>query len=236
MIQKRTGIIAILLILADCLMPLMTLILYVFDYSVTLSDYGASSAFLAIWSVATLIFLLFDKNTAVSSAMSGLFAFMLPVSLINAIYFIFLTERKYTIFCMLLCSICALICMVRYVHSKVLVIISSVISVLLFLIVCLVSFLCIVFAGTDGGTVENVVNSPDGIYRAEVVNHDYGATGVETIVNVYDTSHEWKTQVFDIYRNPQQVFEGGWADYKDMQIMWKDDGTLIINDSQYQIK
>lgn len=48
MIQKRTGIIAILLILADCLMPLMTLILYVFDYSVTLSDYGASSAFLAI--------------------------------------------------------------------------------------------------------------------------------------------------------------------------------------------
>jgi hypothetical protein len=69
-----------------------------------------------------------------------------------------------------------------------------------------------------------------------VVNHDYGATGGKTIVNVYDTSHEWKTQVFDIYRNPQQVFEGGWADYKDMQIMWKDDGTLIINDSQYQIK
>ncbi len=70
--------------------------------------------------------------------------------------------------------------LIRYGHKLALKIAVGVLSVILFLPLCLVSFFDLIFNDFGENTVVETVYSPDEVYRAEVIDDDQGALGGST--------------------------------------------------------
>lgn len=109
----------------------------------------------------------------------------------------------------------------------------SVIIALLALILvpmfCFSVFMVTFFGSIGEDTVIQTLPSPDGTGYAEVIESDQGALGGDTVVRVYKSNTLFKGRGEIVYR-------GEWREYEDMEIFWKDDGTLVINDVEYAIE
>ena len=110
---------------------------------------------------------------------------------------------------------------------------KKLVAVLAAAILCVLLFFVgfIAFIGASIGTTEVVdtVMSPDGRYRAELINSDDGALGGDTVVKVYD-----ETALF--WRRPQTVYIGPWGEFEDMELYWISDTVLSINGKAYEIE
>lgn len=93
----------------------------------------------------------------------------------------------------------------------------------------------LLFGNAPQSTVVRTLPSPDGRYRAEVIESDQGALGGDSFVDVYENV-EIDLLLFKIEKKPQRVWSGGWSESEDMLICWKDDDSLLINSTLYEIK
>lgn len=93
----------------------------------------------------------------------------------------------------------------------------------------------LLFGNAPQSTVVRTLPSPDGRYRAEVIESDQGALGGDSFVDVYENV-EIHLLLFKIEKKPQRVWSGGWSESEDMLICWKDDDSLLINSTLYEIK
>ena len=72
------------------------------------------------------------------------------------------------------------------------------------------------------------------IYYAYVIEHDAGATGGSTMVDVYE-NFKLDLLLFEIKKIGKRLYDGNWGEGRNMEVYWKDNDTLVINSIEYNI-
>jgi len=161
-------------------------------------------------------------------------SFLIPVSFINLI-FCFIDRglsisTGITLFSFVLC-IALGFDFGNLMASVILSGISGVIAIPIGGILLLSSF----FSGFSENTIVKTLESPNSIYRAEVINSDQGALGGSTFVDVYK-NESFDFLLFEISKKPVRIYSGDFAEGETMSIYWKDDNHLVIKSFVYPIK
>jgi len=79
------------------------------------------------------------------------------------------------------------------------------------------------------------VLSPERRYEAQLIDVDEGALGGSTIVDVKDLDN-----VMDLglvrFDSVNRIYRTGWGAFENMQIVWKDEHTLLIDGQAYDVR
>ncbi len=145
------------------------------------------------------------------------------------------SHGKWVVASVFITIVCCSILSIKHGKPLVIKVIALILSVLMFLPVGFFGFIAVTFGFIGQNTVVQTVKSPNGNYTAEVIDSDQGALGGDTIVCVYEKS-VIDFLIFKVEKKPQRVYLGPWGAFKDMQIYWKNDGCLVINSAEYEIK
>ncbi len=221
-----------LLFLLTILYPAGVLITACFGYEFKLISISAYAIVTAVLSVGVAVH---DQDALESKVLQVLLAILAPLSLVNAVFYMFEYPKIWVIAGVLISAGCGFYLTVRHGKPRVLKGIALTLSALMVLPIGFISFLFLIFGSIGLNTVVQTVESPSGKYYAQVIDSDQGALGGDTLVDVHEKSG-FNAILFRIEKKPQRVYSGGWGEFNDMQIDWKDDGCLIINSTEYQIQ
>ena len=205
-----------------------------FGYTLRLLSVSAFSIAIAVLSIGIVVLDAVFRNKVKNIVLCVLLSLAAPLSLISgAIYFI--TCHKAVVIASVIVSIgCSCYLTAKHARPLALKIVALVLSGFMILPLGFISLLVLLFGNFGENTVVQTINSPCGDYYAQVIDSDQGALGGNTFVEVY-TKNSIDMFFFQIEKNPQRVYSGDYGEYKSMQIYWKDDGCLVINDVSYQI-
>lgn len=216
------------------LLPLSLLIGAKAGYYFTLRSYPVSIVLLAVIS-CLLTALLVNSNTSLNGGNAALAACIVPLSSMNGICYIFSSAWAPTFWFAVICCGCASVLMTKYTRSKALKIVSSVLSTIMILLLLFCTFFDFMFMDFSCDTIVKSIPSPENTYVAEVIDNDQGAFGGSTIVDIRSP----KTDInffFGKFSKPAiRIHAGVWDAYKDMEISWKDEETLLIDNKEHEI-
>lgn len=216
-------------------LPVGTIVCACFGYTFALINVSAFAVAIAVLSVCTDVLDLIFKCTVENKILQILIAAITPLSLINAVFFIFACSRILVIVSVFISAVCCFFLTIRHGKPAVLKTVALILSALMILPIGVFSFVTTTFGNIGHETVVQTLESPNGKYYAEVVDCDQGAFGGDTTVEVYE-KFKINAILFTIEKKPQYVYFGEWGEYKDMQICWKDDRCLVINSTEYKIE
>jgi len=231
--KLKSALICLLFVFVS-LLPLGKTLSACFGYTFELLSYSAFSFITALLSVCLLV-LNVKYHETVSPFFAVLVCLLSPLSLINGLFYIAQSKSVWVIISVCVCVGCCCYLTSKLGRPFALNIISFILSSLVVLPVCFLIFLSVIFGGIRKDTVVRSVDSPNGIYRAEIIESNQGAMGGNTIVEVHET-HELNGLVFKIRKKPQTVYLGDWGEFENMNIYWKSDTRLVIDTSQYEIE
>ncbi len=118
--------------------------------------------------------------------------------------------------------------------AKALLTVIGVIALMLLPIFILALILYTVFSPLMGErTVIEAIDSPDGAYCAEIIDSDEGALGGGTYIEVY--KHNFLLELLGIKPRSERVYTGEYAEYRELEVRWKDGRTLVIGGEEYII-
>ena len=212
------------------LLPGGTLAALCFGHTVELFDYTVFAVITTVVSVLAVIAALVTKERTVSKSEGVLLALLPFFAAASWVLYLMRTNSTADAVCMVICFGCAIVLSVRLARPLTLQITGLVLAGLLAIPVGILS----VLGPIGGNTVVDTVASPDGTYYAEVVDSDQGALGGSTLVYVHEAKG-LDLLVFKAAKTPNRVYMGQWGEYKDMEIYWKDDDSLIINGREYSV-
>lgn len=233
--KKAISVLTYMLFVLTILYPVGFLITAFVGYSFKLISVTAFAAALAALSLFVVILDTVFKNTLENKVNHVLLAIITPLSLINAVFYIFECPQIWVIASVLFSAGCSCFLAVKYGKPLILKNAALVLSALMILPIGFFSFIALIFGNIGQNTVVRTVESPNGKYYAQVIDSDQGALGGDTLVDVYKKSGI-NLILFKIEKKPQKVYFGDWGDFDNMQIYWKDDNCLVINSVEYQIK
>ncbi len=233
--KKAISILMCLLFVLTILYPAGVMITARFGYNFELISVSAFAIVLAVLSVCIVVIDLIFKKTLESKTIEILLAIITPLSLINAMFYIFKCRQIWVIASVLVSAGCC--CFLAVKHGKPLALKNPalVLSALMILPIGFFSFIALTFGNIGQNTVVKTVQSSSGEYYAQVIDSDQGALGGDTLVVVYEKSGV-NFILFKIEKKPQRVYLGDWGEFKNMQIHWKDDRCLVINSVEYEIE
>ena len=130
--------------------------------------------------------------------------------------------------CILIGVGCCLYLTVKRVNPRAVKIILVVLLSLIAGLICVLSPFLLLFGSIGRDTVVQTVDSPNGDYRAEVIDSNQGALGGDTLVDVYNNK-EMNLLVLRIRKKPQRVYQGEWGEFNDMELQWKNEHCLIVS-------
>ena len=233
--KKAISILGYVLFLFIILLPLGIVVSDCFGYTFKLTSYSAFAVMIALLSVGIVTLCLLSKKPIENRATEILLALMAPFSLINTVVYLFECGTILVAICMFF-SVCSCgYLTAKYGKPLALKIPALVLSVLLIFPVLFYGAVAVLFDDFGQNTVVKSVESPNGVYYAEVIDSDQGALGGDTFVNVYENT-EIDIFIFKISKEPQRIYSGAWGEFKDMAIYWKDDRCLVINSVEYMIE
>ena len=218
--------------------PLGTMLASCFGYRIELASVSAFVVVTAFLSVCLSAWNIKAREAIAGGMMKVLFALLSPLSLLNAVFCMIECSGISRIWVAASASICIVCCLVLTVkHGKPLALkmIALVLSGLMILPVSFFGFMLLTFGNIGQNTVVKSVESPNGVYYAQVIDSDQGALGGDTLVDVYENK-QINALIFKLYKTPQRVYCGDWGEFENMQIHWKDDNCLIINSVEYEIE
>ena len=233
--KKAISILMCVLLSLTILYPAGVVITACFGYSFELISVSAFAIAIAALSVCIVILDLVCKNTLENNTIRILLGIITPLSLINAVFYIFKCSQFCVIVSVLLSTGCCCYLTVKYGKPLTLKVVALVLSALMILPICFFSFIALIFGNIGQNTVVQTVESPSGKYYAQVIDSDQGALGGDTFVDVYKKSGI-NSILFKIENKPQRVYFGEWGEFENMQIHWKDDNYLVINSVEYEIE
>lgn len=217
------------------LSPLGKLAAGCFGYRFVLKDAIAFSAAATVLSAAAVILDMKEKPRLHHGLFEILAALLPLLSLWNGAQWVFASGRVPAAVCAVLCTGCCCYLAIRHGRPKALRIIALCLFALMLLPVTLFSLFALTFGDFGQNTVVKSLESPGGIYYAEVIESDQGALGGDTIVNVWEQGSGIDAGIFKIEKEPRCVYLGEWYEYENMQIYWKDDECLVINSVEYPV-
>ena len=233
--KKAISILMCLLFALTILYPAGVIITACLGYSFELISVSAFAVAIAVLSVCIVILDLVFKKQLESKTVQILLAIITPLSLINAVFYIFECPQIWVIANVLVSVGCCCFLAVKHGKPLALKIVALALSALMVLPIGFFSFIALFFGNIGQDTVVQTVESPSGKYYAQVIDSDQGALGGDTLVVVYEES-KISAILFKIEKKPQMVYFGDWGEFKNMQIHWKDDRCLVINSVEYEIE
>lgn len=228
------GFICLLFVL-NILFPAGVAIAACFGYDFELTSVPAFAVTIAAVSVLAVISALPLKITVDNKLIGAILAFLTPLSLINAVFYIAQCSRVLEIVAAFISPCCCCLLTLRYGRPMELKSVSLIGSALMLLPIGFFGFISFLFSNFGQNTVVHTIESPSGNYYAQVIDSDQGALGGNTFVDVNEKSGI-NMILFRIEKKPQRVYIGDWGEFEDMQIHWKDDGCLVIDSVEYKIE
>ena len=232
--KKVISFLIFLLFTLTALYPAGSLIASCFGYNFKLMGIPVFAVSSAIISICIVI-LDGVYKIAFNKLVQILLAVITPISLINVVLCAIESPQTWTIAGTLVSTGCCAYLMIKNGEPLLLKILSGAVSAFMFLPVCLMCFLSLVFGDFGLNTVIETIESPSGKYYVQVVDSDQGALGGDTFVDVYKPG-EVNLFLFKFEKQTQRVYHGEWREYENMQIYWKDDSCLVINSVEYEIE
>ena len=230
--KKASFILTWLLFVLTMLYPAGTLIADCFGYTFKLISVSAFAVAIAALSICSAIVY---KSTPENKVTQILWAVIMPLSILNAMFYILACPQVLVIASVLISSGCCCFLTVQHGRPLTLKVVALLLSALMVLPIGFLSSIALIFGNLGQNTVVQTVASPNGKYYAQIIESDQGALGGDTFVDVYEKS-EKNAILFKTEKKPQRVYFGDWGAYKNMQIYWKDDNYLVINSVEYEIK
>lgn len=232
--RRAISVLSCVLFALIVLLPLGTALTSCFGYTFELISISAFAIAIAALSIGAVVLNSIHKDTINNKAISVLVAMLTPLSLVNAVFYVFKCSEILVFICGVVCVGCCCFLAIKCGKPLALKIVALVLSALMVLPIGLVSIIAVFFP-IGQNTVVQTKESPSGRYYAEVVDSDQGALGGDTVVNVYE---KWEINLllFKIKKEPQQVYFGEWGEFKDMEIYWKNDSCVVINSVEYEIE
>lgn len=216
------------------LLPLCAILSACFDYELRLANDLIFAVFTACLAVAAAAFSAMDREAAENKALAAVRSLALPLSLIDAWFYLYTGGGIWAFAGMLVCVWCCCYLAIKHGKPLALKIICLALSALLALYVGLCALFVLMFGGVAQNAVVQRIESPEGTFYAEVIDSDQGALGGDTYVDVYKNKGI-DTFLFKISKRPQRVYNGDWLEYERMEIYWKSDDCIVINDVEYTI-
>ncbi len=218
-------------------LPLSVILFRCFGYRLTYTD-GFAAIMATVTAAAAVVAAAIGYRTRISEyrrSVSVLFSLLAPLSQLYMGFYLFEYHRGYGFLCTLVAVIGAFWLSGFYGRPPRLKKWMMILAGLLMLPVGFFAFLMLTFGNIGKDTAVQTLESPGGVWRAEVIASDQGALGGDTTVLVYE---DWciDTPVFRLESPPQQVYLGKWGESFNMQLSWEDDGYLLINSHRYEIR
>ena len=231
MCKKLTPVLIYTLFSLSFLLPFSAVAFYLFGYSFRLANYSLFALIIALTAFVTVIFCRIAKDPIENKAMAGLFALLMLFSLANAVICLLECATPFITMCILVYIACCVHLSIKFGKPLVLKRISLILFILALLPICFFGFIAFIFRDFGQNTVVQSIQSPDGVYYAQVIDNDQGGLGGGTFVDVYKKGTD--LYFFNIAKRPQRIYNGDWGEFMDMQIYWKDDSRLVINSVEY---
>lgn len=222
----------ILLFLMTLAKPLCTLLAYMTSTQLEFRNIPAFVITAAALSVLSPL-LLYLFHIRPGRFISVLIPVLLPLSVLNTLFFLFRWEGCYYLL-PAWCGGCFALSF-RSAVSKTAKSVSVVLTASLLVLLTCAVILVFPFIGLSEDTVVKTVPSPDGTMAAEVVDNNQGALGGATFVNL-----RYPLQTIDLgfaafSKSPTRIYEGEWGEADTMQVVWKDADTVEINGTEYSV-
>ncbi len=224
-----------LLFLLTIFFPTGTLISASLGYSFELASASTCAYSITILSICTLIFSFPIKNKFENTVTSILVSLITPLSLINFVFFTFACNDISIVMAFLITTGCCIFLSLKHGKPKTLKITSLILSALMIIPIAFFSFVFLIFGNIGQTTVVQTIESPNQRHYAQVIDSDSGALGGDTLVDVYEKGGI-NTVLFKIAKKPERVYWGEWGAYENMNIYWKNNECLVINDVEYYIR
>lgn len=158
--KKAISILMCLLFVLTILYPAGVIITACFGYSFQLISVSAFA--IAIAALSVCIVILVFKNQLESRTVQILLAIITPLSLINAVFYIFECPQIWVIASVLSSVGCCCFLVVKHGKPLALKIVALVLSALMILPIGFISFIALIFGNIDQNTVVQTVESPSG--------------------------------------------------------------------------
>ena len=230
--QKKFLLCVLMLICS--FMPVTSLILFCFKYSISLFNYTFFATLSALIFIVSTVIISKSKETEQSKTLKFFIIITPLMSLANAFVYLSKSRSATVAVCMAICFFCSAVVAEKTSGSKKAKIFSVVSSGLLSVPLLIFSVLLLVFDSFGVNTVIDTIPSPDGTYYAEIVDSDQGALGGDTVVNIHKNSR-LNLLIMTVNKTPQRVYIGGWREYETMDIYWEDEMCLVINSKKYTV-
>lgn len=235
--KKTVSILGGILFTLVILLPSGVVFSSYFGYTFELASYSVFAILTALLSVCTVIFCVTVKESDENNIVKVLFSLLTPLSLINAIFYMFESSRNGVVIAsVFICVICC--CYLTIEHGKPLIlkIISLGVSTLMSWPIILWCFIALIFGSIVQNTVIQSAESPNRAYYAEVIYSNQGALGDDIFINVYENKGI-DIFIFKILKKPQSFYESDLGEFGNIEeIYWKDDNCLVINSAEYKIE
>lgn len=232
--KNKLNLIVYALAFISGFLPLLSLILYVCGYSVSLISYPFFALSVTVAFVFSAYHISQKKNAEAPKPARITAAFLPLIALINWAVYVFKSKHTVVAVSLGICVICAAVIAEKLLKSNGAKITSVLTSSFLTLTGFLLALLLIFSSKFSAKTVVNFIVSPERTYYAEVVDVDQGALGGETVVYVH-RSRSTNLFLFNLTKRPQRIYVGDWGEYKTMQTEWKNDNCLLIDSNEYTV-
>lgn len=233
--KKSAMIINYVLLFTVFLLPVGKIICACFGYNFELASNAVYSALIAVLSVSAVIVNLIAKTSVTNKFLGVLFAIIAAVFLLGCCFYLLEIKTIKFIVCTLIGVTCCFIFTAKFGKPLALKIVSLVISAIMVINLAFFGFIGFAFGGIGVNTVVKSIDSPNGKYFAQVISSDQGALGGDTVVQVSSKQDLINLLVLRVYKKTQTVYFGDWMEHKGMTVYWKDDDSLIVNSTEYQI-
>jgi len=215
-------------------LPICKIIAAIGGYDFVLNNYLISIIVLALISIVAVVSLNILK-ISLSKTQAIFSALMLPLSAINGLFYIYESNWKLTIIFVLICCGCSIVMLAKFSSPFILKIVSAVLSILLIVLLLFFAFIDFIFEDFGFNTVMKSVASPQNTYTVDVIDNDQGGLGGATLVDVNYNNRSVNLFYCKLSKSPIRIYTGKWGEFENMQISWKDEHNLIINDIKYYI-
>lgn len=230
--KKTTALLGVLL--AMCLIYPVLVILGAFcGFDVVVKDwtwYGILSTALFA-GLSCWLFITKDRTAAVPGRIFA--TLLLPAALVNTLFWALFGAWLIWVLSLIWVGFSVAVLLV-YPRSWITKMAVGVVASFLAAVTLVACFVAAFPIGQN--TVVQSVESPNGAYRAELIDSDQGALGGDTLVVVHYLKEEVDTFVFLFRRTPDHVYRGDWGRFKNMKIGWKSEQELLINGKVYFVE
>lgn len=209
-----------------------------FGYKFVLYNNFITSLIITILLFCTTICLPIFK-ISMNKASRVFSAFLLPLSIFGELFFIAGADKnshlEITIALAFVACCCTAYIFVKYSSILVLTILSGSLSALFIALLVFSLLLKSAFGDLSSDTVVKTLKSSNNTYLAQIINSDQGALGGNTNVEISKTDESLNVIIGKFSKLPKRVYSGKYEEYKDMDIFWKDENTLVINGKEFDM-